>query len=227
MTVRSTTVLTPAQAQGGLTAPGFDRFAGAGAILAGAVGLLYAISFVLISRSVPALGGLLSALFLLLGGIASIAALVGLYRWAREVDDGYATLGLLLALAGALRVLVHGGYDLANALHPPAMLNADLPSPIDPRGLLTFGLAGLGALINSALIVRSGRFPRALGQLGYLLGGLLVIVYLGRLIVLDAASPLVLGPAALTGFLVNPIWYAWLGLSLWRGAREVAEGPAS
>jgi hypothetical protein len=36
------------------------------------------------------------------------------------------------------------------------------------------------------------------------------------LIVLDAASPLVLLPAALTGFVANPAWYVWLGLVLLR-----------
>jgi len=28
-------------------------------------------------------------------------------------------------------------------------------------------------------------------------------------------------PALLSGFLVNPIWYIWLGISLW-GGRKVA-----
>ena len=66
---------------------------------------------------------------------------------------------------------------------------------------------------------RGGGFPAPLALLGYVSGALLVIVYLARLIVLDPASPLVLGPAALEGFIVNPVWYVWVGMTLWRGAR--------
>jgi hypothetical protein len=50
---------------------------------------------------------------------------------------------------------------------------------------------------------------------GLLLGILLVLIYLGRLIVLDPKSYLVLGPAAL-GAVVSVIWYAWLGMLLLR-----------
>jgi hypothetical protein len=42
-------------------------------------------------------------------------------------------------------------------------------------------------------------------------------LYLGRLIVLDPTSPVILVPALLNGFLVNPALYIWLGLALLRG----------
>ena len=42
---------------------------------------------------------------------------------------------------------------------------------------------------------------------------MLVVIYLGRLIVLDANSMLVLGPAVL-GAVISPIWYGWLGYHL-------------
>lgn len=41
-------------------------------------------------------------------------------------------------------------------------------------------------------------------------------LYLGRLIVLNAASPVILVPAIVNGFLLQPAWYMWLGLALWR-----------
>ena len=44
----------------------------------------------------------------------------------------------------------------------------------------------------------------------------MIVVYLGRLIVLTPSNPLVLLPAAVTGFIVNPLWYLLLGLSLRR-----------
>lgn len=60
--------------------------------------------------------------------------------------------------------------------------------------------------------------PRGLAYLGYVSGVLLVLIYLGRLIILSASNPLVLGPAAIEGFIVNPAWYIWLGLALRRPA---------
>jgi hypothetical protein len=46
-----------------------------------------------------------------------------------------------------------------------------------------------------------------------------IVLYLGRLIVFDAASPVIVAPALLAGFIATPVWYVWLGVSLWRGAR--------
>jgi hypothetical protein len=164
----------------------------------------------------------LSALFLLLVGLLSTVALVGLYERVRSVEAGFALLGLLLAVAGGLGAAIHGGYDLANALHPPASagLNVDLPSQVDPRGLLTFGVSGLGVWTLARLIAtRASGLPNGLGYVGYLAGLLGVVLYLGRLIVLDATSPLILGPALVAGFVVNPTWYVWLGRALWRPAR--------
>ena len=93
-------------------------------------------------------------------------------------------------------------------------LNADLPNPMDPRGLLTFGIAGLGLFLLSWLMAQEMRFPRNLAYLGILSSILMIILYLGRLIVLQATSLVIVIPALLEGFIVNPIWYIWLGRAL-------------
>jgi hypothetical protein len=188
----------------------FEGFAGTCAVLAGVAGFLYAVAFVVL-QSV-----LLSELFLMLGGLLSVAALVAVYERLRETDAAFALLALLLGVAGALGAAVHGGYDLANAFNPPPSL-PDLPNPVDPRGLLTFGAAGIALFVVAWLIVRGGRFPRGLAYLAYLSAVLLVALYLGRLTVLDPASPVIVLPAQLNGFLVNPALYIWLGLALLRG----------
>lgn len=127
----------------------------------------------------------------------------------------FALWALLLGMAGALGSAAHGGYDLANAVNPPPSI-PDLPNPIDPRGLLTFGVAGLALFVVAWLIVDGGQFPKSLGYLGYASAVLLVALYLGRLIFLDPTNPVIVIPALLSGFLVNPVFYLWLGLTLLR-----------
>ncbi len=190
----------------------FERFAGLCAILAGISGLLYSISFVLLKND------LLIALFLMLGGLFSTAALAAVYNRLKETDATFALWALLLSIAGAFGAIIHGGYDLANAINPPAVTVAlaSLPNAVDPRGLLTFGVAGLGVFGIAWLMGRSRHFPRGLSYWGYLLAVLLVVLYLGRLIILDPKNPVVLVDALLSGFIVNPVWYLWLGVVLWR-----------
>ena len=198
-------------------AAGFDRFGGICAVLAGVGGLLYAIAFVIVSRSAPALGGLLSALFLTLNGLLGTSVFTTLYQRLRAANATAALWALLLGSVGALGAAIHGGYDLANAINPPATLNADLPSQIDPRGLLTFGVAGIALLVNAWLIGQDGSFPRGFGYLTYVLGALLLVIYLARLVILSPTNPALLVPVLLSGFLVNPAWYVWLGWMLIRG----------
>ena len=192
----------------------FEKFAGWTAVLAGISGFLYSIAFIVLRSN------LLSALFLLLGGLFSASALTALYQRLRGTESGFALLGLLLALSAALGSTIHGGYDLANALHPPASLNTDLPNPIDPRGLLTFGIAGLGLFLLAWLMNQEVSLPGGLAYLGILSSSLMIIIYLGCLIILQATSLVIVIPALLEGFLVNPLWYIWLGLTLMRNPRS-------
>lgn len=190
----------------------YARFAGACAIGAAIAGLAYSIAFVVIKDP------LIYSLLLIIGAVLTSVAVIAFADRLRAVDAGFATWGMVLGLAGTLGAGVHGAYDLANAISQPNVLFdlADLPNPIDPRGFLTFAVAGLGLLVLSWLTRRDASFPAGLGWLGLALGALLIVVYLARLIVVDASSPLVLGPAALAGLVVNPAFYLWLGRELRR-----------
>ena len=196
----------------------FNRYAGLAAILAALAGLLYSVAFVVLQNA------LLYSICLMLGGLLSVVALVALFERLGEVDSDVALLGLILGAVSALGATIHGGYDLAIALNPPGDVPASLaalPSQIDPRGLLTFGVAGLALFVAGLLMRRSSSFPRGFTALTFVLATLLVIVYLGRLVILTPSNPLVLIPAAVTGFIVNPLWYAWLGVQL-RGRSRAA-----
>jgi hypothetical protein len=205
------------------TSASYERFAGVCAILTGVVGLVYSVAFVVLKIQT------LYSVCLLLGGLLGSAALIAVYGRLRQTDASFALWALLLGIAGALGSAVHAAHDLAVALHPPTIQleidaarvvgAANLPNAADPRGFLTFGVAGLGLLVIAWLMLKGSHFPRGLGYLGYVLAALLIVLYLARLIVLDATSPLILAPAALAGFLANPIFYVWLGLTFWRAQR--------
>src|SRR5438309_2412466 len=181
----------------------YERFAGACARLAGMSGFLYDVAFIIVSHSNPALAALLAGLFLLLLGLLSSVAQVAVYERLRDASPSFALWALILAMVAAFGSAIHGGYDLAVALNPPTAANVDLPSQVDPRGLLTFGVAGLALFVISWLVVGSRRLPQGLGYLGYLSAILLVVLFLGRLIVLSPTSPIILLPALLNGFVVN------------------------
>jgi hypothetical protein len=199
---------------------GIERFAGLCAVLAGISGFLYSISFVFLKND------LLIALFLMLGGLFATVALTALYSRVRSVESTVASLAWILGVVGALGAAIHGGYDLANAINPPApnfaLAIASLPSSIDPRGLLTFGVAGLGLLGFAWLMGHSNAFTSGMSYLTYLLAILLIVLFIGRLIILDTKNPLILVVGSLSGFIVNPLWYLWLGATLWQSGRKAA-----
>ena len=57
-------------------------------------------------------------------------------------------------MAGALGAAIHGGYDLADVLHPYTVPRPMRRAQIDPRGMLTFGASGLGLWVIAWLILR-------------------------------------------------------------------------
>jgi hypothetical protein len=192
----------------------FQSDAGAAAMAAGVVGFLYSISFVLLTRVAGNGATAVYSLFLLVGGLLSSLALVALWERLREWSPAFALWALALGLFAALGSAIHGGYDLANALSLPARIALDVPNQVDPRGLLTFGFAGLAVGAFTVMMRRVAGWPPRLVYLGYLSAGLLVLIYLLRLIIPNSTA--VLAPAGLEGFVVNPLWYIWLGRELRR-----------
>lgn len=191
----------------------FSQKAAFSAIAAGISWFLYGYFF-LIARD-----PMMSSLFLLLSGLLAVDVFVGWYMKLKEADEGWALVVLLLGVVGALGTAIHGGYDLANVINPPANPNLDLPNQVDPRGLLAFGLTGIAILKGSYLAYAKGKFSQNFNMLGMLSGLLLIVIYLARLTVLDPSNPLLKYPVLLEGFIVNPLWYLWLGYMWWQKAR--------
>jgi hypothetical protein len=196
----------------------YERFAGGCAIAVGIGALAYAVVFAILVTAEPPtwVAGLWSFL-LMVGGLVSVPVMVALFHRLRVVDAGFAMLALLIGVTGAVGSAIHGGFDLANDIRPPVEpVPTGVPNAIDPRGLLTFGFTALALLVVSWLILRGGQLPRGLGSLGLLSAGLLLLIYLGRLIAYDPKNPVLLVAALLAGLVVNPAWWIWVGTSLLR-----------
>lgn len=195
----------------------FNNVAALCAMLIAMTAFGYTLALTAVSAAAPGAGVFLGAVFLMLGGLLAAPVQVALYHRLRRVDDAWALLALLFGVAGAFGASMHAGYDLANAVHPPgvgAQALAGLPSQVDPRGLLTFGVGGASLVIIAWLMGRDPMFPKGLGTLGYALAVLLIVLYLGRLILLSSIHPVMLVVTVLSGFLVGPAWYGWLGIVL-------------
>jgi hypothetical protein len=200
----------------------FERFAGWTAVAVAVGGFAYSLSFVIFLKNGSDVAATLADLLLMLGGFAVTAVLIGLFRRLRETDAAFAQWAVLLGIAGAVGSGLHGGFDLAVQVKDPAGTVSDLAAnPTDPRGLATFALSGLALLLISWLIMAGGRLPKGLGQLGIVAGVLLLVIYIGRLTVFNPKNPFLLTVAVLSGFVVNPVWFGWLGLAL------LGRGPGS
>jgi hypothetical protein len=193
----------------------FERLAALCALAVGAVGVAYAAAFVVFLHNSSRAAAYANATLLLAGGLLTTVTFVAVYNRVRETDASLALLGLIFALVGAFGAALHGAYDLANLINPPASLADDLPNAADPRGLATFGFTAVGVAVSGALTLRGARLPRGLGYLAFLSAALLVFVYVGRLVILNPKSPGLLAAAVLVGFVVNPVFFVWLGLVLW------------
>lgn len=195
---------------------GFERLAGLSAIAAAVGGILYGLFFVVVGNT-----GVASAL-LMVGGLLSSVVIVALAWSLRSVNELAARWAVTVGVVASLLSVIHGGFDLANVIHPPldnVLSLAEYPNQVDPRGLATFGLAGIAYLVLSTLAVGSTRYPRGLARIGQVLGVVMIIIYLGRLIILDPTNPVV-RVALLAGVTANTIFFLWLG-RLWTRPAEV------
>ena len=97
----------------------FEQLAGYCATINAMTGFLYALAFTAVTASAPGTGVFLAAVFLMLGGLLTAPVQVALYDRLRRLDAPWALLALLFGIAGAIGAIMHAGYDLANAVHPP------------------------------------------------------------------------------------------------------------
>jgi hypothetical protein len=196
----------------------FTRFAALASFLVAGGALAYAIVFIAIVEGAGETTLEFWFFLLLLGGIATIPVLVALYLRLREVDAGFALTALLFGLGSAFGGILHGGYNLGGNVTPPERGFGPGQEEV-AHGVLRYAVAGLALLLLGWLIQRDRRLPRGLAYLGYLGGAVLVFIYVGRLYdFIEPGDYVSLIPPIAYGFAIHPLFYAWLGVILWRAA---------
>ena len=223
-----------------------------GALAAFGVGLAYLLSAVAFLAQAPVLRGAgtphefwmaLAAgapAHLAVHWLSAVAGLLGLavvpaaWRLARSRDgagEGWSVFASALAAVGfavtARSHLMEVELDLRVApLYPDLPPDAQAVVPLVaglaldvPHGWLTLGGIGVWVVVVSALGARNGRLPRALAALGHALGA----CFLAAVVGFSALwLPLVTVGIGVGGTLLAPAWFAALGVTLRRRARELA-----
>jgi hypothetical protein len=193
----------------------FERFASVCAILAALTGLSYALAFVVFHSA------LYAGLSLMIGGLLGTAIVVAISERLRVHEPAFAMLGLILGAAASLGAVVHGGFDLANALHPPTNgFPADLPNTVDPRGLLVFGARSLWVFLFMWLAAQRRALSSWTIWLGYASAILSFALYAGRLFILDPTNLAIGGPALVEGFVVHPVFLLFVARDLSNGVKR-------
>lgn len=194
----------------------FERFAGWSAALTALAGLVFTVSFAIVVRDGTHSAKWISAGALLAVGIVGLTVWLALHHRLREPEPQFAALLLIIGIASSIGAALHGAYDLGVLAHPVGKVQ-DLPSAVDPRGLATFGLAGAALAGFGWLAGRNGQLPQLLARLAVIDGGLLIVLYVGRLTVLDPHANLIKVVALLSGLVLTPLFYAGFSRELLAG----------
>ncbi len=210
-----------------MSSTAFNRTAIAAAYLSGAIALAYSLTFGYYARDGADWAQYASSGLLVAGGLAGLPVLVALYQRLRVNDEGFALVALLIAVAAAFGSVLHGAHDVAIFAHPDqAGSTAAYPNFTDPRGFATFALFGLGLAMLS-LLVRSAGFSARTSVVGVMTGLSTIVVYIGRVTVLDPQRWWVAIAAIASGVVGLPLWNVLVARDLARLAARVHPGQAN
>ena len=134
-------------------------------------------------------------------------------------------------VAGGLLTSVHGLGGLLEtdklahrfatgdaATRAAVVVTHSVPSPADPRGLITFGVAGLVALAFGQAFLAGGH--RGLGRLGIAYGADLVLLFVATA---AGVNGLVLVTGGLASVVLGPVWWVAVARLLWADGSDVVD----
>jgi hypothetical protein len=192
----------------------FQRFSGWCAVLAGAASLGFTVSFSVVVQEGERWAQWVSAVTLTAGALVTLPVLVALHARLREPEVQFALVGLLLGVAGVIATAIHGSFDIANLSNPGKPDLSELPNAVDPRGFMTFAVTGLALLVFGWLGTRTDGIPAMVARLALVAGVLLLVLYFGRLTVLNPKTNVIKATALVQGLVVSPAFFLGLGRSL-------------
>jgi hypothetical protein len=203
-----------------------SRFAGWSALAAAAAGLTFTVAFSVVVREGDRWANWVSAVALAGGGLVTVPVLIALYALLREREPEFAFLGVLLGTVGALATAAHGAFDVAGLSKTVKPDLSRVPNFVDPRGFATFGLTALALLVFGVIGLRTGGLDRTVARIAVLAALLLVVLYVGRLTVLDPEANVIKAAALISGLIVNPAFFLLFARSLLQTAPAAARAPA-
>ncbi len=157
----------------------------------------------------------------------AVCALVGIlatYRVVRAAGEAWAFFATVVGSVAAALTLVASVFQYANlaylAAHPAlaeqAATTFGAPAPVNPLGVVTFGLTSVWFLVVGLLCLRGPNQPRLLGVLGLVAFADLLFGFVTSVAGSDPQLPL--GAAFIAGAVGGPVFWLLLALRLWRTA---------
>jgi hypothetical protein len=183
----------------------FKRFAGFAAVATAVAGIVFTVTFAIAVRDGEAWALRASSITLIVGSLIAIPVFVAIADQLSAREPQFARIGLVFGLVATVGAALHGAWDTAVIAHP--VNHADVPSYTDARGFATFAMTAAAFVVFGWLILRGTEIPRIVGQIALLAAVLLLVVYFGRLIVLNPKKPVIKWVAVVSGLVVNPAFY--------------------
>jgi hypothetical protein len=183
----------------------FSRRAGFQAYLIAAFSLVYAVVFLGFVRNHPENVQAAALAWALIAG-AGLAATVTTTSTAARIGGDARWWLTAIGVGYGLLSAAHGTFA---AVAVEQGISASDLSPTDPRGLATFGLAGLWALtLGLETVAGNGTLPRNLGWLAIVSGIDLIVLYVATV---AQAEGLILVSGGLASVILVPAFWIWTG----------------
>jgi uncharacterized protein DUF4386 len=160
------------------------------------------------------------------GAVFALAVIPAISGKVQALNEGWvrwtstlATLGFAVIIIDNYWALVvtpsiAAAYAAGNATTRIALDLPGVAQVTDAKGWLGYGAVGLWVLVVNVLALRGNVWPRLLAYLGIAsaVGYFLVLASM----VIPNFSSMALVVAAIGGVVIGPIWYIWMGLTLYR-----------
>ena len=183
----------------------FSRRAGFQAYLIAAFSLVYAVVFLGFVRNHPENVQAAALAWALIAG-AGLAATVTTTSTAARIGGDARWWLTAIGVGYGLLSAAHGTFA---AVAVEQGISASDLSPTDPRGLATFGLAGLWALtLGLETVAGNGTLPRNLGWLAIVSGIDLIVLYVATVAQVEG---LILVSGGLASVILVPAFWIWTG----------------